>query len=56
MTPKERELKGELYKLQKENKRLLADNLRLIRMAAFYQLEALGYEAKTLPGRTDTKH
>lgn len=33
----ERELRGENYKLRKENKVLLEENLKLIRMAAHYQ-------------------
>ena len=37
MKTKERELKGENYTLKKENKQLLEENLRLVRMAAYYQ-------------------
>lgn len=35
----ERELKGRIYDLEKENRKLLEENLRLIRMAASYQYE-----------------
>lgn len=33
----ERELKGRVYQLEKENRELLKENLKLIRMAAGYQ-------------------
>jgi len=39
MTPTEREQKGRIYTLEKENRQLLEENLKLIRMAAGYQLE-----------------
>lgn len=39
-----RELRAELYKLQKENLLLKQENLRLVRMAAYYQREAVRNE------------
>lgn len=35
----ERELKGRIYTLEKENRKLLEENLKLIRMTAGYQRE-----------------
>ena len=44
MTPTEREQKGRIYVLEKENRRLLEENLKLIMMATEYQKEVVNVQ------------
>lgn len=43
-----RKLRAELYKLRNENLQLKQENLQLVRMAAYYQREAVRCSTKSL--------